>query len=408
MPFWPAWVCCSVAWFQPAVACSASALQVRRTAPAGQPPGRPSARDSASTASVAPPATGIGGLLAGRVIDSYNRQPTTATYIQVVCKEDKQGGAPIDVTTDTSGFFTIQGLKPGRHYQLIARTKDGDRLLAGTTYAMPPDPKVLIRISEDFVTSDTPAMPAAPVYPGPRNGNNGPSPKRTAELGAPIPGGSTPAQLRSGAPVPAAVAPAPDRMANNGILAQAPVTNIPVVPGDPSALAYVAPPVAPALTRPLSAPSCTLVGNKVENLALYDLEGHTWEFRKHKGRLVLFDFWGTWCLPCQEAIPHLKDLQYRYGPYGLEVVGIAEEYGSAQEQVRRVKAVTGRLGVNYTVLLGGGFEADCPVKARFEINSYPTLVLVDENGQILRRWHGLDRQNATELEAEIKKRLRVK
>src|SRR5262245_20026374 len=60
-----------------------------------------------------------GGLLAGQVLDSYNRRPP-ATYIQVIDVQagGSGGGPPIEVAADSQGYFTIQGLQPGRHYQL--------------------------------------------------------------------------------------------------------------------------------------------------------------------------------------------------------------------------------------------------------------------------------------------------
>ena len=97
------------------------------------------------------PPPGWNGVLAGQVLDSYNHSPIAATYIQV--SEVGSGGssaAPIEVATDTRGYFMIQKLQPGRHYQLTARMKQGDRLQAGTAFATPPNPKVLIQISEDF------------------------------------------------------------------------------------------------------------------------------------------------------------------------------------------------------------------------------------------------------------------
>ena len=99
----------------------------------------------------------VGGILAGQVLDSYNRRPP-ATFIQVVSSQEPRGGAPIEVAADSMGYFTIQGLKPGQGYELIARAKDGDRILAGRVWVTPPDPKVLIRVSEDLATGTTQAL----------------------------------------------------------------------------------------------------------------------------------------------------------------------------------------------------------------------------------------------------------
>jgi thiol-disulfide isomerase/thioredoxin len=153
------------------------------------------------------------------------------------------------------------------------------------------------------------------------------------------------------------------------------------------------------------------VGQRLHNFALNDINGQPWEYRKdRRGRLVLLDFWGTWCVPCQYAVRHLVGMQQSYGPFGLEIIGIAYESGPAPEQARKVRGVAQRLGVNYRMLLGTGREVDCPVRTQFEVRYFPTLVLIDDKGQILWRnrsdespddqWH--------ELERLIKQRLGVR
>ena len=102
------------------------------------------------------------GILAGRVIDMSDR-PRPATYIRVVLTPDGNKGAPVeqDVAADSQGFFMIQGLEAGRNYQLVARTQDGGRLIAGTAWDRPPNIRLLIHISEDYVTAATPPIPPA-------------------------------------------------------------------------------------------------------------------------------------------------------------------------------------------------------------------------------------------------------
>jgi thiol-disulfide isomerase/thioredoxin len=87
------------------------------------------------------------------------------------------------------------------------------------------------------------------------------------------------------------------------------------------------------------------VGSRLDNFALYGLDGKPWELRKQrKGRVVLIDFWYSTCRPCLEALPHLVELDRKYGSFGLEVVGIAYEKGTAAEQAMRVRQVRARYG----------------------------------------------------------------
>jgi thiol-disulfide isomerase/thioredoxin len=156
-------------------------------------------------------------------------------------------------------------------------------------------------------------------------------------------------------------------------------------------------------------PSCVLVGKKLENFALYNLNGETWTWQRDRvGRVVLLDFWFTTCTPCVQAIPHLRDLQKKYGSQGFQVVGIAEERGERVEQVQKVINARSRLGINYVTLLGGGGNGPCPVATQFGVDSFPTLILLDDQGNILWRHTGaLNAQMSAELDSAIRQRLGV-
>jgi thiol-disulfide isomerase/thioredoxin len=154
-----------------------------------------------------------------------------------------------------------------------------------------------------------------------------------------------------------------------------------------------------------------LAGNRLDNFALYTADGERWEFRKNrKGRLLLVDFWATTCGPCLNAIPHLVELQDKYGSFGLQVVGIACESGRRDDQVTRVRQVRNRYRINYTVLLAGGAVGPCPVKTQFDVQLLPTVVLIDEAGKIVWRSgeNGLDTQARYELGHAIYRALQLR
>jgi thiol-disulfide isomerase/thioredoxin len=357
----------------------------------------------------------LGGLLAGRVIDSSNNHPSDA-YIRWVCLEDKETETPVDVAVSPDGYFTIQGLKRGKHYKLTARARSGDRMLAGITYTEAPNVRVLIKLSEDFASPRTPPVPPAPAYPGPDAGSK-PAAKAAEQPAAAVgpgwqPGGDglPPPTLgkpspRTGAGTPPAP-PVPERIAVDGSVAKGSVpAKIPGwVPGD------VPPPPAPPMANPSGpaapVPSCILVGKQLVNFSLRDLNGDAWEWKRHRrGKLVLLDFWSTTCVPCVQTIPHLRILQDKYGMWGLEVVAIASEKGATQEEkAHKVAGLCSRLSTNYRLLLDGGNA--CPVRRDFAVQYFPTLVLVDENGWIQWRHEGqLTRAELDDLELRIKRRL---
>jgi thiol-disulfide isomerase/thioredoxin len=390
-----------------------------------------------------PVPAGVGGILAGQVINSYNRAPPL-TYIQVVSAQETKA-APIDVPTDKNGYFTILGLQSGQRYQLIARARDGDHLLAGTTWVTAPDARVLIRISEDLATPNTPPLPASPGWPGSKAPSTDPArppqsmapstdkgsaanpsnpnaiPRRTAELTPPIKVTEVaPSPPAPGAPPSPALAPRtelrpeditaqPNGYAQRPPAAAVPswVQQTPTPPAGPGAMPGAGV-LVPAVPPPV--PSCVLTGQKLHNFALYDLTGQPWEFaHQRRGRLVLLDFWGTWCPYCVQAIPNLNILQSRYGGQGLEVIGLAYEEGSPQEQIRKIERLSKIPGkrIDYRVLLGGDRQT-CPLLKQFEISCWPTLVLLDESGTIIWRNEGsLDQPKSQDLELLIRQKLRA-
>ncbi len=195
----------------------------------------------------------------------------------------------------------------------------------------------------------------------------------------------------------------PNTYAQGGLPANIPSQATQPVHGQPFPYAGAVPAVATQV------PSCVLTGRQLDNFALYDLNGNTWEYRNHRGRLVLLDFWGTWCTYCVAGIPHLKILQDTYGPSGLEVVGIAyERGGTLQEQARAVGGVRDRKKINYQLLLGGDSgRGACPVRTQFGIDAFPTLVLLDASNRIIWRERGrLEQVNLHDLKIVIESQLR--
>jgi thiol-disulfide isomerase/thioredoxin len=378
------------------------------------------------------------------VLSKTSNRRITNAHIQVVDLQNPQASeATLTAETDRDGFFMIRGLQKGRNYQLIARARDDGRILAGAEMAKPPNPKVCILVVEDTNSPINPNDPLfnQPVLPGqrPLNVGEGSSPSRpggpAAFLDSPVPLQSgtalppypaSPDSGRQDPPVrPEGIA---DRGPNQDGFQKAVPANIPAVPPilppPPGSPTSIQAPPPPPLVKPVSdgpgstgwsdeavpVPWCVLHGRQLKNLALYGLDNQAWEFRRHrKGRVVLLDFWSTTCTPCLQSIPHLCDLQGSFGQYGLEVIGIAYETGTFPEQAQKVKNTRARLLMNYTTLLGGGGRGDCPVKTQFQITRLPTLILLNENSEVVWRDTGLPTaEKLRELRYEIARQLRVR
>ncbi len=384
---------------------------------AGRPfVGTPASRSAPRDPSAAP--AEVDSLLAGQVLDkAFNHRLSNAS-IQVVDLQDGNATpvARLDITTNGDGYFFIPGLQRGHHYQLIARIKEGDHILSGTTLAMPPNPRLSIFLSEDYTSPTTPAPLAPPTSPGRTDGSP------SAALDAPTKG----PQDGNGAGVPA-----PNRTkiaiengpADSGGFEKVPVAPRVEIPGPPARPVipppppiYAPPPVMPSSPPEPQAsqagpsqrtppPFCVLVGNHLDNFALPGLDGRAWEFRRDPPRkLVLLDFWKSNCNPCLTAISHLRGLQEKYGGDGLEVVGIAcEDPGRPADQLQHVRNAKVRTNANYTILIGSDSAGQSPVRSQFLVDSFPRLVLIDESGEIIWRSssEGLSDQQYKELEMEI-------
>jgi thiol-disulfide isomerase/thioredoxin len=406
------------------------------------------AAPAAPAAAPVTPTSTTSGVLAGQVLDPLNRR-AGGVPIQIVDLDEPNKSSPkarLDYEATNEGFFLISGLTPGHHYQLIARQKDGSKLLSGTVFATPPNPRLSIYLSEDFTSPSTPDVPKPPTLPGKPD-----APKDAKPSSAPAASLDAPVKVRpgqpdgGGAPGPAAtVVPGdPSRIAKDGGFARAPdqpayipgpgqadrspyAPVIPPYPGsnrrDPAPGSPIVPappsdggPGAALPNVPAPVPFCVLQGRRLDNFALYDLDGQPWEFRRNRtGRVVLLDFWHSTCPPCLQSIPRLVELQRKYGSFGLQVVGVAYEqplHGkplSFDEQVLRVRGVRGRLNVNYTTLVGGGPSDKCPVATQFGVVRFPTLYLLDAGGQIVWRSEGLGERAEYELEMEVRRQLGIR
>ncbi|HEX8709959.1 MAG TPA: TlpA disulfide reductase family protein [Pyrinomonadaceae bacterium] len=114
--------------------------------------------------------------------------------------------------------------------------------------------------------------------------------------------------------------------------------------------------------------------NKAPALALKDLQGRTVRLDSYKGKVVLINFWATWCPPCRAEMPALIKMQREHGNSGLQVIGITyppERSGEVRRFVRK-------LGVNYPVALGS--KETMLLFDRTE--TLPLTVVIDRQGNV--------------------------
>ena len=114
---------------------------------------------------------------------------------------------------------------------------------------------------------------------------------------------------------------------------------------------------------------------------LKDLEGKPVSLEEAKGKVVLLNFWATWCGPCRAEIPDLVDLQKRYREK-LEIIALATEEDDADEVRRFVQGS----GINYRVAMA----SDDVVHAYGGIAALPTSFVIDAQGRVVQKHVGLN------------------
>jgi thiol-disulfide isomerase/thioredoxin len=114
---------------------------------------------------------------------------------------------------------------------------------------------------------------------------------------------------------------------------------------------------------------------------LKDVNGAEVSSEQFKGKVVVVDFWATWCPPCREEIPGYIELAKKYGGQGVVIVGVSLDQAGPEV----VKAFAGKAGINYPLVMGD----DAVVAAFGGVEGIPTTFLIDRAGQIRDRKVGL-------------------
>lgn len=113
-----------------------------------------------------------------------------------------------------------------------------------------------------------------------------------------------------------------------------------------------------------------------------DMQGNKVALSAYKGKVILLDFWATWCPPCKAEIPGFVELQETYGGQGLQVVGV-----SVDDPAEKLPPFAEEFRMNYPVLVGLG--RDDLQDAYGPMWGIPTTFLINRDGKICRKHSGL-------------------
>src|SRR5215469_9872215 len=149
--------------------------------------------------------------------------------------------------------------------------------------------------------------------------------------------------------------------------------------------------VVPANTSADLTPSSTRKTSP--DFTLTDSTGASIKLSGYKGRVVLLDFWATWCGGCKEEIPWYMNFQNKYKDSGLSVIGVSLD----DDGWKSVKPFLAELKVNYTVVIGKWDE----MARRFGFDQLQVTLLLDREGRIADSHTGMIDKDAFEKEIHI-------
>lgn len=114
------------------------------------------------------------------------------------------------------------------------------------------------------------------------------------------------------------------------------------------------------------------------NLTLDTIDGKKWSLYDNRGKVVLINFWATWCQPCRTETPMLVELADQYEKQGLRIVGIALD----EDGTEIIKKFAAEYKIDYPILL------PVPGSALSRIDPVPTTILIDRNGFLSKKYVG--------------------
>lgn len=118
------------------------------------------------------------------------------------------------------------------------------------------------------------------------------------------------------------------------------------------------------------------------NFTMKDVDGNDVKLASYKGKVILLDFWATWCGPCKMEIPWFKEFHQKYQDKGFTVVGI-----SSDDAIEQLRPFVAEYKMNYPVLQGLG--RDDVHEAFGPVWGLPTTLIISRDGKICRRHLGL-------------------
>lgn len=117
----------------------------------------------------------------------------------------------------------------------------------------------------------------------------------------------------------------------------------------------------------------TVPDSPAPDFTLRSMGGPNLRLQEQRGRVVMVNFWATWCGPCREEMPRLDRLYQKYRSAGFVLLGV-----NVDDDARNAQTLAAKLGVSFPLLL----DTDHAVSKLYDLKSMPSTVLIDRDGRV--------------------------
>ncbi len=149
-----------------------------------------------------------------------------------------------------------------------------------------------------------------------------------------------------------------------------------------------------AVMIPIVTAKSDLVGQQAPDFTLRSNQGDNKKLSEYRGKVVLINFWASWCGPCQQELPKLSELKDLHDEYDFELLAI-----NIDEEPKKALRLIKKLGLNFPVL----FDEEKQVSKTYDIDAMPMTVIIDRHGEIRYMHRGYKESYVGVYQEQIKK-----
>jgi thiol-disulfide isomerase/thioredoxin len=146
------------------------------------------------------------------------------------------------------------------------------------------------------------------------------------------------------------------------------------------------------------------IGAVIQDISIIDIDNQTITFSQFRDKnIVLIDFWASWCVPCRESFPHLKEIYSKYHPKGLEIIAIARLDLNKEAWTEAINQEKIDMWYNASTIFRNGEINNKDITDNLFVPAIPFTLLIDKTGRIIYRHVGYSKESEEPLDRLLSK-----